>query len=116
VDLLSHYSGKSDVELIEVLEKKLDYTEEVVQIVLAEFSKRKMAQDFVIETAKIVYNELIKKIVADNGLTDIEHEFPQSHFLTQSEMMKIIKFQLEMRKELLRTTHDGAKRFRRGPK
>lgn len=114
MELAEYYSAKSDEELIEILETKYDYSDEAIAVVLAEFSKRKVAPETVIVTAKKIYSEIVGKIVADNALTDIEHDLPQSHFLTQQQMLKIYKTQLEYRKALLQTTHDGAKRFRKG--
>jgi hypothetical protein len=114
MELAEYYATKSDEELIEILETKYDYSEEAIEIVLAEFTKRKVAPELVIVTAKRIYSEVVGKIVADNGLTDIEHDLPPSHFLTQQQMLKIYKTQLQYRKALLQTTHDGAKRFRKG--
>lgn len=114
MELADYYSTKSDEELIEILETKYDYSDEAIEVVIAEFNKRKVVPEVVIVTAKRIYNEVVGKIVADNGLTDIEHDLPASHFLTQQQMLEIYKAKLDERKTLLQTTHDGAKRFRKG--
>lgn len=114
MELAEYYATKSDEELIEILETKYDYSDEAIEVVLAEFSRRKVPVEIAQKTATNIYTKLVGKLVADNALTDIEHDLPVSHFLTQQQILEIYKAQLDERMALLKTTHDGAKRFRKG--
>ncbi len=45
MELAEYYSTKSDEELIEILETKYDYSDEAIEVVLAEFLRRKVPSE-----------------------------------------------------------------------
>ncbi|MBK7131073.1 MAG: hypothetical protein IPM74_11320 [Crocinitomicaceae bacterium] len=105
------YLSKTDEELVAILENKTNYQDWVIKLVEVEFKKRNIPPEFSNKIAKKVYKDKLKEIVLGNGLADIEHEIPESYFLTETQMKRIYKQVVDQRRALLRTMERRARRL-----
>lgn len=108
------YESKTDEELVAILENRTNFQDWVIKLVEGEIKKRMLPPEFINKIAKKVYKDKLKEIVLGNGLGDIEHEIPESYFLTKIQIKRIYKQVLDQRLALLQTTKSGSRNFRRG--